>query len=222
MSDKKDDRDYTLVKPKIKYEESTAMPESQVKNTAVLTKKERALALEDTGFKTRTRGELYKELTKNEKILEDEDYFEFPTPLERGIALAIDTIFIFILINAVIFISPLELKLVQLFFDNYKLQFMLGDQVLQQILLGGTLFWALFFGVVIPTAFFNTSVGKKMTNLRVRGDDKYTLSISQAFQREIIWKPLSVLCLVGFVLPFFDKKKKSLHDKISKTFVIKD
>ena len=85
-----------------------------------------------------------------------------------------------------------------------------------------SVFFALFFLVVIPVAFFNVSVGKKLTGQRVRGDNKYTLSISQAFQRELIFKPISIACLVGFILPFFDKKKKSLHDKMAGTFVIKE
>lgn len=56
-------------------------------------------------------------------------------------------------------------------------------------------------------ALFNNSFGKKILKLKVRGDEKYTLSINEAITREFIAKPLSIACLAGFILPFFNKEK---------------
>lgn len=206
---------------------STAMEGSarkRIKNTNVITPKNLELTLDEEGQRpARTRGELYKELIKNDKVLEDEDYFEFPNPVFRGIALAIDTLFAFFLVKFTMLLAPLEAKIIHLaFLDKYNLQFMLGETAFVKIIMAVSVFLAVFFFIVIPVAFFNVSLGKKLTKIRVRGENKYTLNISQAFQRELIFKPISMACMIGFVLPFFDKKKKSLHDKMAGTFVIKE
>ena len=134
----------------------------------------------------------------------------------------IDILFMFIMANLLFYLVPLEIKLIDVFMAKYSLQFMFGETVLIYILKSLNIAFGLFFFVIIPTSFFNTSLGKKITNQRVRGDYKYTLSISQAIQRELIWKPLGMAFLVGFFMPFFDKKKKSLHDKLTGTIVVRD
>jgi uncharacterized RDD family membrane protein YckC len=70
--------------------------------------------------------------------------------------------------------------------------------------------------------FFNTSLGKRIFGLRVRGDHFYTLNFGLAFQREFIFKPISAGLVIGLIFPFFNKEKKSLHDKFAGTFVIKE
>lgn len=207
-----------------KNSSSTCMPDN---HTRVVKSQKSAqsdkLVLDEDNFRpTRSRGDLYKELTKGEREKTEEDYYDFSSPIQRGLGLVIDAAFLFGIYKLIVAISPLELTVVNYFLGKYKLQFMFGDKALAEILKYGTIFFALIFAVVIPAAFFNSSLGKKVTGQRIRGDEKYTLSISQAFCRELIWKPLSIGCLVGFILPFFDKKKKSLHDKISGTFIIKD
>jgi uncharacterized RDD family membrane protein YckC len=215
-------------KPSAPVRESTAMPSGTVvsyrRDKLVKDKesKEEKLTLEETNYKSRTRNSMYSELAKEEKLMTDEDYYDFAPFPQRAIALLVDCVFIFFLIKTAIFLRPLLFKVVYLFLDKYHLELWISDPILMQVLLYTASFLILFFMIVIPLAFFNTSLGKKITGLRVRGDDKYTLSITQAFQREIFYKPLSLACLVGVVLPFFDKKKKSLHDKITRTFVIKD
>lgn len=225
MNDKKDSQtDSTTIKRVAKYP-STAMDgpvESQIKS-AVSKKPEKLVLDEGSVRPARTRNELYKELTKNDKVKEEEDYFEFANPVFRGIALAIDAVFAFVLVKFAMLSAPFEAKIIHLMFlDKYKLQFMFGEEAFVKVIMAVSVFLAVFLFIVIPVAFFNVSLGKKLTKLRVRGDNKYTLSISQAFQRELIYKPIGIACLVGFILPFFDKKKKSLHDKMAGTFVVKE
>lgn len=214
--------------PSAHRSESTAMPTGTVvsyrRDKLVNDKgsKEKKLTLEETNHKSRTRNSMYSELAKEEKIMTDDDYYDFAPFPQRGISFLIDCVFIFFLIKTAIFLRPLLFKIVYLFLDRYHLELWISDAILMEVLLYSESLLILFFAVVIPLAFFNTSLGKKVTGLRVRGDDKYTLSITQAFQRELFYKPLGLACLVGVVLPFFDKKKKSLHDKITRTFVIKD
>jgi uncharacterized RDD family membrane protein YckC len=212
-------------KPSEKYL-STAMEfqNFEESETAAKTKKKLTLSLDEQTFKpAKTRTELYNELIKDEKISTDEDYFEFAAPTSRVIALFIDVIAAFFIVKVAMIPPAFEVKLIHLFFlDKYNLNFMFGDVALFKLILILNIFFALIFFIVIPVAFFNVSLGKKITKLRVRGDAKYTISITQAFKRELIYKPISIVFLAGFILPFFDKKKKSLHDKMAGTFVIRE
>ena len=223
MSDKKETRgELTKVRSIVKPQ-STAMPDTPFKTSELFGKDKKLTLDEENKRRAKTRTELYNELANKEKVLLDEDFFEFSNPVVRGVALAIDAAFTYGLVKFSLLAAPSEVKLLHLLFlDKYNLEFMFGEKILLTTTMGINIFIALFLFIVIPVAFFNLSLGKKLTGQRVRGDDKYTISIGQAFQREIIYKPISIACLVGFILPFFDKKKKSLHDKMAGTFVIKE
>lgn len=169
----------------------------------------------------KTRQQLYNEM-KQEEVILDQDIYQYASVLERGIALALDFVFLFILFKAIVFFVPLELKLAELFMARYKVEFILGNALLSKFFFGANVVVAIFSGIVFPMAFFNSSFGKKFLGLKVRGDEKYTLTITEAFLREVVMKPIGMGCLIGFVLPFFGgKDRKSLHDKVMHTFVIK-
>jgi hypothetical protein len=183
--------------------------------------KPKKLKLDSNSYKpAKTRQQLYNELKQEEEIL-DQDVFQYASYVERGIALALDILFVFLLYKIVIFITPYEFKLAQYCMDKYGVEFMLGNGFLLRMILILTAIVAAFVGVIMPLAFFNNSFGKKFLNLKVRGDEKYTLSINEAITREFIAKPVSIACIAGFILPFYNKERKSLHDRIMKTFVIK-
>lgn len=168
----------------------------------------------------KTRQQLYNDLKREEKYLE-KDIFVYAPVVDRAIAFLLDLGFLFAVYKMIIFIAPFELKLVQVFLDKYNLQFIFGNEILTKTLMAGSSVIAIFFTVIVPMAFFNNSFGKKLLGLKVRGDDKYTLTMGEAFIREIILKPISLGCVVGIITPLSNKQKKSLHDKIMKTFVIK-
>lgn len=220
MSDNKNSNNVKL--PSMSMEDDDIQDVPKVKNKISI--QSSGLKLDETNHRpSKTRGELYKELTKNERQMEEEDYFEFAHPFARGIALLMDMTFAFFTVQFGLLSAPYEVKMIHMFFlDKYKLQFILGEEAFIKVITAANISIILFLCIVIPVAFFNVSLGKKITSLRIRGDQKYTLGISQAFQREIIFKPISIIVLVGFILPFFDKKKKSLHDKMAGTFVIKE
>lgn len=183
--------------------------------------KPQKLKLDSNSYKpAKSRQQLYNELKQEEEIL-DQDVYQYASYVERSIALALDAVFVFLLYKIVVFITPYEFKLVQYCMDKYSVEFMLGDGFLLRMILVLTAIVAAFVGVIMPMAFFNNSFGKKFLNLKVRGDEKYTLTINEAITRELIAKPVSIACIAGFILPFFNKEKKSLHDKFMKTFVIK-
>jgi uncharacterized RDD family membrane protein YckC len=114
----------------------------------------------------------------------------------------------------------LWIKIIQylLDYDKFKLEF--SEKIFMNSMIGSACFIVLFFLIIIPVAFFNTSFGKKILGLRIRGNEKYTLTISEAFLREFILKPLSVILIAGFITPFYTKKRLSIHDMLSGTFVI--
>jgi len=78
----------------------------------------------------------------------------------------------------------------------------------------------IFLFICLPVAFYNHSYGKKIVGLKIRGTQKYTISLVQAIQREIVYKPLGILIVVGFFIPFFNKKHQALQDFLAETHVI--
>lgn len=204
--------------------ESTAMPTADEDQHTLsdFEKKPKKLRLDTNSYKpAKTRAELYKELMDAEVIL-DEDVYEYANPLSRGLALVIDLGFLFCIIYTALLLAPFELQIVQHFLGIYKIELIFTPETTMEIFNILNVLATLFFAIVIPVAFFNCSLGKKILKLRVRGDNTYTISLSKAFQRELIFKPVSMIILVGFILPFFDKDKKSIHDKLAGTLVIKD
>ncbi len=221
----KEDEEKDLVFTIAQIQPKSEIPKSAAKLSAqkkLNVKKNDPLKLEEVDYNSRaSRGERYEELVQEEKHLET-DVYDYANPVRRGIALVIDSVFSFILVQASIWAAPLELKVVDWIMSKYQMQLALPVQWQVPVFIAITIFVFFFFLIVIPGAFFNVSLGKKLTGLRLRGVDKYTLSISQVFYRELFFKPLSIALLVGFILPFFSEHKQSLHDKLSGTFVIKD
>lgn len=231
-----EDIEFTVVKPRSSIETKTEVKtqtESKQSKTRtnislkekIQTEKAKELRLEKVDYAARgpkqTLTEQYQKLQKREKIL-DEDVYVYASPVSRAMALVIDQIFNIALIYASIMVAPIELKLIDLFNDKYNLALSLPRTMVLSALTMTTIFFAFFFFVVIPTAFYNRSLGKKMTGLYVRGTQTFTLSISQIFMRELFCKPISMALIIGFFLPFFDKKKQSIHDKMTGTLVIKE
>lgn len=217
-----EDLDFTIAKPLVMNNTPSKNKTSVTSIVKSKAPKEPALKLEKVDYNARaTRTGLYNELKKKEARIE-EDLYAYASPVSRGIALIVDLAFVFGLVKGAAFLPPVLLTFVNLFLNKYKLVLIFPMDVFNQILYGASLAGLIFFFVIIPTAFFNVSLGKKLTGLRVRGVDKYTLSIGQSFKREIFFKPLSLLLIAGIVMPFFTKHKQSLHDRMADTMVVKE
>lgn len=74
---------------------------------------------------------------------------------------------------------------------------------------------------VVLVVLFRATIGKLLMGLRVRGYDFVDLKFSNAIWREFLFKPLSILLLIDFVLPLFNKDRRSLHDFLAQTMVVK-
>ena len=217
MSDKKDGSAKEKISMAMPDNFSTTDDYQDIKNS-----KPKKLKIDENSYRpAKTRMQLYNELKKDEVVV-DLDVYEYASYFERGAALALDAIFIFVLYQIVIFITPYEFNSIQYFLNNYNTEFIFGEAILLSMLFILTTITTAFIGVIIPMAFFNHSFGKKFLKLKVRGVDKYTISINEAIVREFFYKPISIISIAGFILPFYDKEKRSFHDKMVKTIVIKD
>jgi uncharacterized RDD family membrane protein YckC len=196
---------------------------SKAKEARTSAKKNEKLVLDEAAVpKAKTRTAMAREMQEMEEKDEDDIYSLASIP-KRAIAFLIDSIFTAAIIYIAKFAAPLWPMLIGFFFKNPKLQFITsGSTAVNNVFFIISTLTALFFLVVIPVSFFNCSLGKKLLGLRVRGEGRYTLSIRQAFNRELILKPFGILIIAGFVTPFFSKKKLSIHDMLSHTFVVKD
>lgn len=74
---------------------------------------------------------------------------------------------------------------------------------------------------VVMVVFFRTTIGKLLMGLRVRGYHYVDLKFSSAIAREFLFKPFSMLLLIDFIMPLFNKDRRALHDYLSQTMVVK-
>jgi uncharacterized RDD family membrane protein YckC len=197
----------------------------QLKVSNHLENKERAqnkLALDENAVpKSRTRSAMARDM----QIEDDEnldDIISLATIVKRSVAFAIDTIFLIGLISFTKYTAPLWRKLLQYLLDSYKYKLIIPESVVMYIILGLAGFCLLFALIIIPISFFNTTIGKKIVGLQVRGDKKYSISLTQAMSREFIMKPISILIIAGFITPFISKKRLSIHDMVCNTIVVDD
>lgn len=75
---------------------------------------------------------------------------------------------------------------------------------------------------VLPMCFFQTTLGKRLMKIKVRGVSMYMLSFIQILFRESIAKPLSLISVIGAYHACTRKDKMAIHDMISRTRVIAD
>jgi uncharacterized RDD family membrane protein YckC len=214
--------EFDTILPKVKYEEDHKKTESQVNNTHMVTRKTKRLALDESAVpRTKTRSAMALEVQGAEDHLLKDEYNFAPLP-KRAVAFVLDTVWLAGILFVVKFSSPILGKIVQYFMDNYKLKFMFPESIVRNGIMGITGFLALFFLIVLPVAFFYYIFWCILFCFRFRGDEKYTISISQAFKRELIMKPLSIAIVAGFITPFISKKRSSIHDMLAGTIVIED
>ncbi len=225
MTDRKNDEKTSSVKGQddwefssiqIKYDDEPKM-ESQVKDTRALHRKTKLALNEEAIPRSKTRSEMAKELAGDEVERDAYDLAAYP---KRGLALALDVAFIAFIAALVKILSPFVLKIIHFFLDKYKLQLWFSDGFAIKGLIVLNALLAAFFFVVIPVVFFNASFGKKILGIRVRGEGQYSLSFEQTIKRELIFKPISILIVAGFVTPFFNKNRLSIHDMLAKTVVV--
>jgi uncharacterized RDD family membrane protein YckC len=186
-----------------------------------VTERPQKLKIEATGVRHSTRTSMYNEMLAQQKE-NTEDVIVSAPVVKRGIALILDLFLMLGISYVAINLIPITKLLISFPMDKYKFVWRLSDKNLSYLMMGINSLVMYFFLVFFPTLFYNTSFGKRIMNLRVRGIDQYTLSFEQAFFRDFLFRPVSILSGVGLIVPFFNKEKKSLHDFLTKTQVVED
>ncbi len=228
-----DDFEFTIEHPKSATANASkpthASPEKQERTVTsvrdkIAAEKAKKLRLEKPTHQgsRATRTEMYNEMEKKAQKKFNTDVFVYASVPLRGIAFVLDMAFTVGVYVSAVFITPYILKGLDLFLNKYGLDYTLPRPLMNQSILYATIVISMFLFIVVPLAFYNRTFGKKLTGLHVRGIDSYTLSIPQALLREFLWKPISAGLVIGFIMPFFANRKQSLHDKLAKTFVIKE
>ena len=65
------------------------------------------------------------------------------------------------------------------------------------------------------------TIGKKVFNIYIENNSVYPLRINEILLREMIMKPISILCFgYGCIRIMWDREKKGWHDIISRTVVM--
>jgi uncharacterized RDD family membrane protein YckC len=217
--------EFTTVKSSTNNENlDETVKDSQVDDTEFLTRKTSVtpLSLDENAVpKMRTRSEMAAALIHPGDEEKDESYT--PAALAaRALALFIDGVIALVIAVVVYLSAPLVRSLVQWWMDKYKLHFLFPESIVMKGIMALDAAILVFFFICLPVAFYNHSFGKKAVNLKVRGLGKYSLSLVQAIQRETVYKPLSILLVVGFFIPFFNKEKMALQDYLAETVVIEN
>ncbi len=179
-------------------------------------RKKETLTLDDKPRESLTRRQMADKLADDKK----EDIIQCAHPVKRIIAGVIDSLVIFFGYFCLKFlIVPTYLVAIS-FADHYKLEFYLSQNDYKKYGLYVVIFLSFFIFQVVLQAFYNRTVGKYFLGISIRNDESFTLKISDVFVREIIFKPLSLVSVIGILMSFFNKNRKMLHDLLAKTLVI--
>ncbi len=198
MSDK-DNQDWDF-KVKVEEPKTEEIEKKKPARQKIIQKKEK-LEVEDAPKYEKTRGELYKQMQAEEDRLST-DAFELANHVNRLIAVVID--------YAVICFAMLIL------FKNLNRI----EVDFPPIAILGAAFFVLFLVlIVIPTAKYGQTIGKKILGIQVRGEENFSINIVVAFQRELM-KLILPVSILGMFTALSDKKRRTYVDKTMGTFVI--
>lgn len=145
---------------------------------------------------------------------------ELGSLFKRFIALFLDLFVALVVFILSAFLVPFATKTSQDVLDLLHMKFTYGPSTTSVIIHALLFVVDMFIVFALFLSYTNTSVGKKALGLSIRGKYQYELSVSQALLRELIFKPLSLISVVGGLWAFVDKEKRSLHDILSATLVI--
>ncbi|MDO9184255.1 MAG: RDD family protein [Bacteriovorax sp.] len=216
------DWEFSIAPPKIINEVEPTDRELKRKSINHEKNKSKKLVLDEESIpKSKTRSAMAQEVQDNEEVVL-KDIYSYAPLHKRALAFILDIFFLGGIYYIVNLISPILIGFVKYFINEYKFDSVIPETFLEN----SSLFFSgsvlLFFFVIIPVSFYNSSFGKMILGLKVRGAQKYTISISEAIKREFIFKPISIVIIAGFVTPFISSKRLSIHDMIAKTFVIEE
>jgi len=72
---------------------------------------------------------------------------------------------------------------------------------------------------IVPIGVWSTSPGKALVGLKIGREGKKSVGLINAFWREVIFKPITIVSFLGLLPILFSEKRKGLHDYLSGTYV---
>lgn len=142
----------------------------------------------------------------NRIIYDEKKEYEIAHPLKRFLAFVIDSFLI----------VPIYLILIYIL-DIFSL-----DLNLNMLLIKNFLYNPLFLIFIFVTwiIFKGQSIGQIIMNIKIESMDKKDITFIQYFLRLIGWLASNITFGIGFLVMFFNKDRRTLHDLTSKCKVI--
>ena len=213
MADDNENWDFKL------NEESAPKKKKKVANKPLLknARKEKSVGLEANEPTVRkSRRQLARE--EGGTAIGGRDIIDPATHWRRGIAFIIDL---------AILVSIIALgQAASTFFPGVgeSVKDFLGPEIVNMIPLDiGGIFMAFlihFFGILVPMASSQRSIGKKLLKLKILGTMKPKAPLGVIIIREYLAKPLSIISIFGIIMIPLNRKRRGLHDFISGTVVL--
>lgn len=220
MSNKNDEWTFKVQAPKKNQSEEITKTDT---NTMLARNRVPKLTIEQRKpVKATTRTALYNELKKEQDDKVKKDIIVYPSIQKRAIALLLDLalwVGIFIFAKQ---LAPMVKGLLLNSINNDQYQYLEKFKYLEKSILFSICFIFYFFLDFYPTRFYNTTPGKRLLGLRVRGMEDFTLTTEQALMREFIFRPIAIFTGIGLIIPLLNENNRSLHDFIVQTQVVED
>lgn len=220
MSNKNDDWTFKVQAPKKNQSEEITKTDT---NTMLARNRAPKLTIENKKpVRASTRTALYNELKKEQDEKVKKDVIVYPSIQKRAIALVLD---LALWVGLFLFakqIAPMIKGIVLNSINNSQYQYLSNLKYLEKIILASLFFIFYFLLDFYPTRFYNTSPGKRLLGLRVRGMENFTLTTEQAFMREFVFRPIAIFTGIGLIIPLLNENNRSLHDFIVQTQVVED
>ncbi|MBF0300115.1 MAG: RDD family protein [Oligoflexia bacterium] len=83
-----------------------------------------------------------------------------------------------------------------------------------------TIIFVWIFITILPEYLTNQSIGKMFVQIRIIDMTNANISLIKSMFRGSIGKLISIISIVGVILPAIRKRGEALHDIISKTYVV--
>lgn len=160
---------------------------------------------------------LQKETIKNMRAVEDK-IIRAPL-LKRMIAQVVDIFVVFLLFVSSAYIAPYAVKGITIILEHANSLNYFDSTATSQLTHLVIFVFAVVFVFVFMLSATNTTFGKNIMGLQVRDIDRPGISLPQAFLREIILKPLSLLSVLGILYSLINEDRRTLHDVLSSTIV---
>jgi uncharacterized RDD family membrane protein YckC len=144
----------------------------------------------------------------------NEDKERAASMIKRAIAQVIDLFIMFLLFILSSFLVPVFMNIT----TNKKVTALLSNpQVVHKYIF----LFSAFLIFVVFVATYNASIGKMIMGIKIVSKEADAIYFIQTFKREVLFKPLSIISVVGIGYAFFNVQKKTLHDIFAHTLVIK-